>query len=110
MILTLLLEVPAPPADAPISWGYAGMMATVCAATAWLTWFFQSQLRSQRAMFYRIVSKHNKEDDDAFEAIRNDIRLIHLRNARVDGDRPPEMKPLPRRRYLVDDGDESEGG
>jgi hypothetical protein len=99
----ILLDL-APPAEASITWGTAGIIGTMCAATGWLTWFFQSQLRAQRAMFYRVVSKHNREDDDFFEAVRGDIRELHLRNARVDGVHPAEMKPLPRRRYLIDDG------
>jgi hypothetical protein len=110
MILSVLLDLPMPAADSVPNWGTIGVIATVGIATAWLTWFLRNQLSAQRATFFRIVSKHNKEDDDAFETIRNDIRQIHLRNARVDGDHPPEMKPLPRRRYLVDDGgDENDG-
>ena len=109
MTLALLLDL-APPAESPISWGVAGIIATMCVATAWLTWFFQNQLRQQRAMFYRIVSKHNREDDDAIEAIRNDIRQIHLRNARIDHDEPPPLRPIPRRRYLIDDSSEEHDG
>jgi len=96
------------PNDLPLTWGLIAVMASVATGTAFLTWFVSKQFSSARHLVYRIVSKHNREDDDRFAAIQNDIFRILLRNARKDGDQPPEFTPFPRRAYLISDGELAE--
>lgn len=61
-----------------------------------------------RTYFERVISTHNKEDDDRFEKLNTEVWRLHLRNARKDGTTSPDFEPLPRRRY-VHDSDESDG-
>lgn len=70
--------------------------------TAWLTWFVREQFAKTHRLFYRVISLHNREDDDRFEELSNEIWRIHLRNALRDGDAPPQRKTFPRRRYLAE--------
>lgn len=86
--------------DGTVTWQLLVMICGAVSTAAWLTWFISQQFRSNRALFYRMMSLHNREDDDRFEALSNDIWRIHLRNAQRDGDSPPERKTFPRRRYL----------
>ena len=91
------------------------MIGGLIAASAYLTWFIADQFGRNRRLFYRIISRHNKEDDDRFEILDNSIWEIHVRNAMRDGDHPPKRQTIPRRRYLVEDAGEvdemlNEGG
>lgn len=76
--------------------------------TAWGTWFFRNQFSAARQMFFRVMSRHNREDDDRFQALSDDIQRIHLRNAQRDGDVPPPRRTFQRRRYLSDDAGSNE--
>ena|SRR5271154_4384549 len=88
------------------SWlGFLSFMGAIAGSSAWLAWFISTQFSANRKAFYRIMSVHNKEDDDRFEALKQDIWQLRLRNARVDGVKPPEQQSFPRRRYLGEDGD-----
>jgi hypothetical protein len=82
------------------------IVASVAVATAWLTWFLREQFSQTHRMFYRVLSLHNREDDDRFAELDTAIWKIHVRNARRDGDEPPERRPIPRRRYLAEDSEE----
>lgn len=82
------------------------IVSSAVGITAWLTWFLREQFSKTHRLFYRVISLHNREDDDRFEAMSNEIWKIHLRNARRDGDAPPDRSTFPRRRYLSDTGDE----
>jgi hypothetical protein len=93
--------------DGPITWQIASILGGAISTTAYLTWFVSRQFSQNRHMFYRIISLHNKEDDDRFEELSNEIWRIHVRNAKRDGDDTPRRKTLPRRRYLQESfGDE----
>lgn len=87
--------------------GLLYMIGSVASGAAFLSWFMADQLSRNRRVFYQIISRHNKEDDDRFEALSTDIWRIHLRNARRDGDGPPERKTFSRRRYLTESVDEA---
>lgn len=78
----------------------ASAAASAATVGSTLAWFISAQFSKNRAMFYKALSLHNREDDDRFASLSNDIWAIHLRNARRDGDEPPERKTFPRRRYL----------
>jgi hypothetical protein len=95
----------ADPNDLPVTWGLIGVVGSVASGTAFLAWFFSDQLRKNRGLFYRVVSRHNREDDDRFAALQSDLFNIRLRNARVDREEAPEFKPFTRRTYLIDDGE-----
>ena len=80
------------------------VLVSIISATVFLTWFIASQFSGNRRAFYRIISRHNREDDDRFAMLDNAIWKIHLRNARRDGDMPPQRNPMARRRYMIEDG------
>lgn len=81
------------------------IVVSAVAITAWLTWFLRDQFSKTHRLFYRVISLHNREDDDRFAALSDEVWKIHLRNARRDGDDPPDRKTMPRRRYLADDAE-----
>ena len=56
--------------------------------------------------FYRIISQHNREDDDRFLAIQEIQWELREYVARRDGTKLPHRKPFPRRRYVQDDESE----
>lgn len=101
--------------DPPVTNSTLYIIAAVMTGTALTVLFLTNEFKKNRRLFYRIISLHNKEDDDRFQALSDEIWAIHLRNARRDGDEPPPRKTFPRRRYLAEsiseDGDElsSEG-
>ncbi len=96
--------------DAPITDSTLYIIAAVMTGTAMTVLFLMNEFKKNRRLFYRIISLHNKEDDDRFQALSDEIWAIHLRNARRDGDEPPERRTFPRRRYLAEsiseDGDD----
>lgn len=61
---------------------------------------FYKELKSIRGYFNKVISLHNKEDDDRFETLNTEIWRLHLRNAKKDGTATPKFSPLPRRRYI----------
>lgn len=85
-----------------VSIEFLSIVVGTFSCAAWLTWFLREQFSKTHRMFYSVMSLHNREDDDRFEALSGDIQKIHLRNARIDGDEPPGRNPFPRRRYLND--------
>lgn len=91
----------------PVTTDMLYLIGTVAAGTATVVIFMMRGFSENRRLFYRIISLHNKEDDDRFQALSDDIWDIRLRNAAKDGEAPPPRKTMPRRRYLaeaVDDG------
>jgi len=86
-----------------LNWQLVSEIGGVASVVAWLTWWIGEQFRKNREVFYRVMSLHNREDDDRFEELSNDIWRIHLRNAMRDGAEPPQRKAMPRRRYLTED-------
>ena len=104
-------------ADAPVSMQTLYMLAMVAGATATIILYLEKKFSEHRKLAYsiernfnRVISRHNHEDDDLFEQIHTEIWRLHLRNAAKDGASAPEFKPLPRRRYLVDDGEQMASG
>jgi hypothetical protein len=100
-------------ADPPITESTFYIVGAVMTGTACTVLFLMREFSQNRKLFYRIISLHNKEDDDRFQALSDDIWKIHLRNARRDGDHPPQRKTFPRRRYIAEtlneNGDELGG-
>ena len=92
-----------------VDWHTLSIIGSIVTATAMLTWFMFKQFSDTRRELYRVISQHNREDDDNFAMIDDAIWNIHLRNARIDGDTPPARKKIPRRRYLVADGGDLRG-
>lgn len=89
--------------DLPLTWNLVVLVTSVVCGTAWLTWFIRDQLSKQVHLFYRIISKHNREDDDRFEDLNTHIWNIRNHLSAQGGTPLPEFRPLPRRRYLIDD-------
>ena len=93
------------------------MIGAVAAGTASIMAYLQSIKSSNKKLIYetrrlihRIISLHNKEDDDRFADLKNDLWKLRVRNAMKDGEVFPEPTPYIRRRYLAEtlteDGDE----
>lgn len=89
-----------------VTFQLVAIVMSVASGTAWLTWFLREQFSKTHRMFYRVLSLHNREDDDRFEALSADIWRIHVRDARRDGSDPPDRKTFPRRRYLSEEGED----
>lgn len=90
----------------PLTWHLVSIVASVASGTAFLTWFVRDQFARQTRQFFKIISRHNREDDDRFEALNTNIRRIreHLLSGGVAA--VGEMRTLPRRNYLSDDSTE----
>lgn len=93
--------------DAPLTLSTLYLIGAVMAGTAATVMAIVRESRQNRRLFYRIISLHNKEDDDRFAALSDEIWNIHLRNARRDQEQPPQRKTFPRRRYLAETIDEN---
>ena len=87
-----------------VTWELVSIIGSIASATAILSWFMFQQFSNTRKELYRVISQHNREDDENFALLEEAIYAIHLRNARIDNDDPPMRKKIPRRRYLVTDG------
>lgn len=96
--------------DPPVTNSTLYIIAAVMTGTALTVLFLTNEFKKNRQLFYRIISLHNKEDDDRFQALSDDIWKIHLRNAMRDGDAPPDRKTLPRRHYLAETIEGDDGG
>lgn len=96
--------------DTVITWQTAKDVGSVAGGTAFLTWFIFDQFRRLRSLIYRIISAHNREDDDRFESLSTDNWNLRLELARRLGGKIPERKTFPRRRYLQEDNEGSKGG
>lgn len=93
------------------------MIAAVAVGTASIMAYLQ-RLQSTnkklvyetRRLIYRIISLHNKEDDERFAELNDGLWKLRVRNAMKDGEEFPEPKTFTRRRYLAEtlteDGDE----
>jgi hypothetical protein len=98
--------------QSPVTWQFLSLLGggifTVIGTTAFLTVWITQQFSVNRAVFYRLLSLHNKEDDDRFAELKEDIWSLHIRNARKDGEAPPVQRHFPRRRYLQEDREGSD--
>jgi hypothetical protein len=83
------------------------LVGAIASATAVIVVFLEKRFSDLRRLVYRIISAHNKEDDDRFAALRKDIHEIAVRNALRDGDPEPHLKEFRRRRYLDDENGHS---
>lgn len=83
--------------------------SAVCATAAILLWLTR-EFSKTRNLFYRVISRHNREDDERFSHLDDQQWSIIVRNAIKDGERVPERRTMRRRRYLVDDSGDEEGG
>lgn len=95
--------------DAPAVQSTVTMVMGLASTVAFLTWFIAGQFSKSRRDFYRIMSLHNREDDDRFLAIQEAQRELREYVARRDGTKIPHPKSFPRRRYF-DGGTNSETG
>ena len=107
MILAVILEDKGVD-SLPLTWGLVTIICAAIGSTAFLTWFVRDQFSKQRGSFFRIISRHNREDDDRFAALSDEIWNLREQVAHASGERPPPRKTLPRRRYLVDDTNEED--
>src|SRR5580700_9530290 len=93
------------------------MIAAVAVGTASIMAYLQRLQSSNkkliyetRRIIYRIISLHNKEDDERFAELNDGLWKLRVRNAMKDGELFPEPTPFTRRRYLAEtlteDGDE----
>lgn len=94
--------------DIPITENVVYIVVSAVGATAWLTWFIRDQFSKNRRDFYRVMSRHNKEDDDRFAALQDNQYELREYIARRDGTELPQRKTFPRRRYLIETPDENE--
>lgn len=62
------------------------------------------ELSEFKRVIFRVVSRHNKEDDENFGAINDNLHSHAQLMARHLGLETPQFKTLRKRRYLVDDG------
>ena len=86
------------------------IVGSAVGATALIVLWLMREFSKTRNTFYRVMSRHNREDDANFAHLNSEIWKIHMRNAIRDGQEAPERSPMPRRRYLVDDaGDDDKG-
>lgn len=103
--------------ESPVTQDTLYMMAAVVAGTVSIMVYLQNIKSSNKKLIYetrrlihRIISLHNKEDDDRFAELKNDLWKLRVRNAMKDGEIFPEPVDFPRRRYLAEtlteDGDE----
>ena len=95
------------PADIPITENVVYIVSSAVAATAWLTWFIRDQFSKYRRDFYRVMSRHNREDDDRFAAVQDNQYELREYIARRDGTELPQRRTFPRRRYLIETPEES---
>lgn len=105
MILAVILEDKGVD-SLPLTWGLVTILCAAVGSTAFLTWFVRDQFSKQRGGFFKIISRHNREDDDRFVNLSDELWNLRAQVARLSGDIPPSRKTLPRRRYLVDDTNE----
>jgi hypothetical protein len=110
----ILAEAPA--AVMQVSQDTVYLMGAVAAGTATIMIYLNREFANSRKLvyetrrlIYRIISLHNREDDDRFAELRTGQWRLEVRNARKDGQPPPQPQPFQRRRYLAEtltpDGD-----
>lgn len=91
--------------DLPITWGLVGVVCSVAAGTAVLTRHLSNQFSKQTRLFFRVISRHNREDDDRFQALSDEMWGVRELISNISGRPLPARRSFPRRRYLVDDGE-----
>jgi hypothetical protein len=106
-VLASILAQPAP--DLPLTWQLVGVVISVASATAVIMIYLNRVVSDLKRTFYRVVSTHNREDDDRFELQNQNVWDIHLHLAAPEKTplRPP--RTLPRRRYLVEEPKAGDG-
>lgn len=104
----MLLDVVAD-SNLPITWQLVGVVCSVALGTTIIVSYLNNQFKGVGRMIegiklivYRLISKHNREDDERFEALNQNIFDIHLHLAQRDGTEMPRMRTFPRRRYMVE--------
>jgi len=95
---------------APITFQVVSAVAAGATIAIIVVLWIPREFSKTRALMFREISRHNREDDDRFAHLDGEVWKLHVRNAIKDGVPLPERTPLVRRRYLMDDGDEPEGG
>lgn len=63
------------------------VIGMIIGTTAGVSWFIADQFRRHRLLLYRVMSRHNKEDDDRFAVLWT----------RITGEK---WTPFPRRDYF----------
>lgn len=113
VILSLLATTDDP---TPITIGMAEFIGGILAGAFSLGVFVYDQFRRTRRSaskdlkdfklwVYRVISRHNREDDENFGALNDNIHQIMMRNAAKDGQSGVRnFQSVRRRRYLVNDG------
>ena len=88
------------------------MLAIVVGATVTIMLYLEKKFGEHRKLvyqlernFYRVMSQHNREDDDRLLALQEAQWELREYVARRDGTKMPHRKPFPRRRYVQDDGE-----
>jgi hypothetical protein len=94
---------------APVTDGVIYMVGSVATGTAFLTIWITNQFSKNRRDFYRVISRHNKEDDDRFAVLQDEHWELRGYIAKRDRTPMPKRTTLPRRRYLIEtDNEQSE--
>jgi hypothetical protein len=94
---------------APITFQIVTAVSSGVAVAVIVVLWITREFSKTRALFFRVISRHNREDDDRFAHLDTEVWKLHLRNARKDGTSPPERTAMRRRRYLMDDTGDEEG-
>ncbi len=92
----------------PITIGLAAFIGGIGVAVATGILWFKNEMSKLRNEFFRIVSRHNREDDENFGVLEDGIWNVIARNSQKDSTPTPPRQSLRRRRYLMDDGVEQE--
>jgi hypothetical protein len=98
------------PEAAPITFQIVTAVSSGVAVSVVVVLWIMREFSKTRALFFRVISRHNREDDDNFARLEAELWRLHARNARRDGTEIPKRTSIPRRRYLVDDTGDEEGG
>lgn len=112
----VVLNILAAEDPTPITIGMAEFIGGILAGAFSLGVFVYDQFRRTRRSaskdlkdfklwVYRVISRHNREDDENFGALNDNIHQIMMRNAAKDGQSGLQnFRSVRRRRYLVNDG------
>ena len=94
----------------PVTLGLVSFVGGIVTASVLTLLWFTNELRKNRALFFKIISKHNREDDANFQQLSDAVWTVIARNAHKDGDvLPPRRSPV-KRRYLIDDDSDEDSG
>lgn len=84
--------------------GIVGATATICAFVFDQRRRSSNELSEFKRIVFRVVSRHNKEDDENFGAINDNIHDIGMGMAQHFNRAAPKFRSIRKRRYLMDDG------